>query len=117
MRKRSFTLLDGVRVGEQVLRDVTVREATLGDTLDAAGKGLGGAALQLAVDMARIERLGDLANPGPGVLKLMSQNDWLLVESKLLEIDAEGLAALKEAGLLNGAGGREEPGVAPPGGE
>lgn len=116
MRKREVTLLDGVRVGADLVRTATVREGILGDTLRAASAGHSAARLDLAISMARVERLGDLAAPAEGVLALMTQRDWLLIERALMEIDAEGLRELREAGLLDGSdGGRAEPGAAPPG--
>ena len=116
MRKKSFTLLTGIKVGEEMATEGEVREGTYGDQIDALDAGLSFGRAELEIAMNRVVRLGALQSPGVETLRLLTSGDWLLIEQKQAALDREIVAEMKAAGLLEETdGGREDPGAKTPG--
>lgn len=116
MRKKSFSLMTGLKVGEAMALDAEIREGTYGDQLDATEAGFKPGRVDLEMAMRRVVRIGSLQSPSKEMLRMLTSADWVLIERAQRDMDREILAEMKEAGLLEDPHeGRDQPGDPSPG--
>lgn len=109
---RNVPLHHGLKIGDETVKSVVIREDTVGDEDVGLERGLSGDQLGRFIEKRRVCAIGTLdskalENPTPEVLGQLKRVDWNLIITAMVAFDLE---IAKEAGLIpkdGDAGGRE----------
>ena len=111
---RNVVLHHGLKLGDEVIKSVVIREDTVGDEDAGLERGLEGIRLGRFVEKRRVCAIGTmdspaLKDPTPEVLANLKRVDWDLIITAMVALDLE---IAKAAGLVTDekSGGRDQPG-------
>ncbi len=91
----TITLTRGLKLGEETIKTAIIREATVGDLLEA--ESFDNEELKIFKIIARrLLKLGDIDNPGEELLKMLSPVDFTLIVSSAEEMDNNLMGGNKE---------------------